>query len=73
MAEPHSSIDIKIKRVDRVFRVDEMVEGTIVVNAYKGWSHNGITMVAEGIIYLSSQSRGIIGLGYNYRLFSLIL
>jgi Vacuolar protein sorting-associated protein 26 len=34
-----------------------------VVNAYKGWSHQGILLVAEGLIYLSTQSRGIMGLG----------
>jgi len=29
------------------------------VNAYKGWSHNGLKLVADGIIHFSSANRGL--------------
>lgn len=61
MAGPleHSSLDIKLKRPDRVYRSGETLEGTILVKAYKGWSHNGVVMVADGVIHLSGASRGL--------------
>jgi len=61
MAAPleHSSLDIKLKRPDRVYRAGEVVEGTVVVKAYKGWSHSGVTLVADGIIHLSQAARGL--------------
>ena len=58
-----SSLDIKLKRVDRIYRSSEAVEGTVVVNAKGGWTHKGISMVADGMVYLST-SRGI-GLGID--------
>lgn len=61
--EPHSSLDIRLKRSDKVYRPGDIVEGSIIVQAYKGWSHTGLTLIAEGIVYLSSQSKGIMGLG----------
>ena len=58
-AQEHSSIDIRLKRPDRVYRAGEIVEGIIVIRAYKGWSHNGVVMVADGIIHLSTATRGL--------------
>ena len=58
-AQEHSSIDIKLKRADRVYRPTEIVEGVVVVNAYKGWSHTGVVLIAEGMIHLSTASRGL--------------
>jgi hypothetical protein len=55
----HSALDIKLKRPDRVYRSGEVVEGTVVVKAYKGWSHNGVVLVADGIIHLSQATRGL--------------
>jgi hypothetical protein len=55
----HSSLDVKLKRPDRVYRAGEKVEGTVVVKAFKGWSHNGIVLVADGLIHLSTASRGL--------------
>jgi hypothetical protein len=57
MAES-SSIDVKLKRIDRVYRLDELVEGTIIVYAKSSWSHKGITLTADGTVYLCS-GRGI--------------
>lgn len=54
-----SSIELKLKRMDRVYRPDEMVEGVIVVNAYKGWQHTGIKMFCEGMIHMNNAGRGI--------------
>ena len=62
----YSSLEIRLKRVDRIYHVGETVEGTVVVHAYKGWSHTGVKLVAEGVIHLSSTSRGIMGLGTDY-------
>jgi len=59
MALEHSSLDVKLKRPDRVYRSGETVEGTVVVKAYKGWSHNGVVLVADGLIHLSQAARGL--------------
>ena len=34
-----SSIEIRLKRIDRVYRPNEKVEGTVVIYAYKGDRH----------------------------------
>jgi len=59
MALEHSSLDVKLKRPDRVYRSGETVEGTVMVKAYKGWSHNGVVLVADGVIHLSQAARGL--------------
>eukprot|EP01038_Epipyxis_sp_PR26KG_P014052 gene14052-18845_t len=58
----HSSIDLKLKRLDRVYKPRETVEGVVTVNCLKGWSHSGIKMVVEGLIHLMHANRGIGGL-----------
>lgn len=58
-----SSIDIKLKRFDRVYRPTETVEGSIVVNAKAGWTHKGVQLIAEGTLYLST-GRGM-GIGLD--------
>ena len=40
----HSSLDVKLKRVDRIYRPGEVVEGILIINAKSGWSHNGISL-----------------------------
>lgn len=52
MAEA-SSIDVKLRRLDRVYRPGESVEGIIIVNAKKSWSHNGLELVADGSVLTS--------------------
>ena len=59
MSEPQSSLAIILKRVDRVYRPNELVEGKVVVNAYKGWVHNGLKMVVEGAVHLTTTARGV--------------
>lgn len=57
-----SSIDVKLKRLDRVYHLNETVEGTIIINAKNGWSHKGVQLNAEGVVHLSLANRGL-GLG----------
>mmetsp|Transcript_21003 Transcript_21003/g.30315 ORF Transcript_21003/g.30315 Transcript_21003/m.30315 type:complete len:301 (+) Transcript_21003:120-1022(+) len=55
----HSSLEIKLNKFDRVYRPNSKVDGTVVVNAYKGWQHVGLKMTVEGKIYLNSTARGV--------------
>lgn len=54
-----SSLEIKVKRIDRVYRPKEIVDGVIVVNAYKGWTHNGVNMSVSGVIHTSHAGRNL--------------
>lgn len=54
----HSSIDIKLKKFDRVYRPQDTISGCIIVNAYKGWPHVGVKLLMEGKVYLNSSGRG---------------
>lgn len=66
MAE-QSYLEIKVTRLDRVYRPNEKVQGVVVVHANKGWSHNGINMIVEGLVYLSHANRGLVGIGGDTR------
>lgn len=66
MTEPHSYLEIKLKKADRMYRPGDTVDGIITVNAYKGWSHQGINLTVDGVVYLSSTSKGIMALGSEY-------
>mmetsp|Transcript_51033 Transcript_51033/g.143074 ORF Transcript_51033/g.143074 Transcript_51033/m.143074 type:complete len:302 (+) Transcript_51033:95-1000(+) len=57
----HSSLDVKLKRVDRIYRPGEVVEGILIINAKSGWSHNGISLqvVGQAKLQLSARSVGI--------------
>eukprot|EP01039_Chlorochromonas_danica_P000118 gene117-126_t len=57
-----SYLEIKLKRLDRVYRPKEKVEGVVVVGVKKGWSHSGIRVTVEGLIYLSHVNRGFAGI-----------
>jgi hypothetical protein len=61
MAQPEksSSIEVKLSRMDRVYRQKDRIEGTVIVNAFKGWTHTGINMVVEGMIHLNLAGRGV--------------
>jgi hypothetical protein len=64
----HSSLDIKIKRFDRVYRQNEHVEGTITVNAKAGWTHKGVNLIAEGTVFMSNgKGLGVIESGPDQR------
>eukprot|EP01041_Mallomonas_annulata_P008235 gene8235-16937_t len=56
MSTEHSSIDIKLKKNDRVYKPNDTVEGRVLVNAFKGWQHQGIKMCVDGFVYLSTSS-----------------
>lgn len=57
-----STIDVKFRRLDRTFRFNEKFDGVVSINALKGWSHQGVNMVIEGLIFLSHTYRGLVGL-----------
>ena len=38
-----SSLDIRLKKSDRLFKVNDKVEGFVVVSAKGGWAHKGIS------------------------------
>jgi hypothetical protein len=56
----NSSIDIKMSKLDRVYHPKQKVEGIIVVNAFKGWAHNGVVLSAEALIHLNPNGRGLV-------------
>lgn len=37
-----SALDIRLKKTDRLFKVNDKVEGFVVVTAKGGWSHKGL-------------------------------
>jgi len=53
----HSSILIKLTKADRIFHLGDTVTGNVVVNCFKGWSHQGVKLVAEGEAILSVATR----------------
>jgi hypothetical protein len=63
-----ASLDIRLKRVDRVYQPGEMVSGTVAVDAGKGgMSHNGISLYVDGTVtlQLSAKSVGLFEAFYN--------
>ncbi|KAJ1448223.1 vacuolar protein sorting-associated protein 26-domain-containing protein [Pelagophyceae sp. CCMP2097] len=57
----HSSLEVVLKRVDRIYRPGETVEGVVLVSAKGGWPHKGITMKVSGSarLQLSHRSLGL--------------
>ena len=57
----HSSVDVKLKRVDRIYRPGEVVSGTVLVSAKGGWSHKGVVLsvVGQAKLQLSARSVGL--------------
>jgi hypothetical protein len=54
-----SSLDVRMSKLDRVYRPKEKVDGVVVVNSFKGWSHSGVMMSIEGLIHLNTVGKGI--------------
>lgn len=54
-----STIDIKLKNVDKIFRPNDIVEGRVFVDAFKGWQHNGVKMFVDGSVFLVSPSTSV--------------
>ena len=53
----HSSLHIRVDRVDRVYRPDDAVAGTIVARVRKGWRHQGVGLRALGAVEIAHQLR----------------
>lgn len=53
----HSSLSIKLSKTDRIFHPDDTVTGNVVVNCYKGWSHQGVKIIVDGTASLSVATR----------------
>mmetsp|Transcript_6933 Transcript_6933/g.10143 ORF Transcript_6933/g.10143 Transcript_6933/m.10143 type:complete len:348 (+) Transcript_6933:21-1064(+) len=45
-----SGLDIKLYKVDKVYRPGELIRGEIIVGAAKQLSHNGVTLNVEGTV-----------------------
>ena len=54
-----STLAVHLKRVDRIYRPGEKLEGKVVVDAYKGWQHQGLRLIATGYVYLNSSAKGV--------------
>jgi len=62
------SIELKLKRADRIYHPGETVSGTICINSPKGsLSHQGVSLVMEGSVQLqlSAKSVGLFEAFYN--------
>ncbi|TMW63179.1 hypothetical protein Poli38472_002120 [Pythium oligandrum] len=62
-----SSLDIKLNRVDRIFRPHELLQGQVLISSPKGFAHQGISMKVEGSarLQLSAKSTGLFESFYN--------
>jgi len=62
-----ASLDIKLKRMDRVYHPGEVVSGAIVIESKGSLSHQGIQLVMEGntTLQLSAKSVGLFEAFYN--------
>ena len=49
----HSSLQIRVDRVDRVYRPGDVVAGTVVTRVRKGWRHQGVGLRALGAVEAS--------------------
>lgn len=61
------SIDIRVKKVDRVYREGELLSGVVVVHSKGEMSHQGVTLFMEGAVnlQLSAKSVGLFEAFYN--------
>ena len=46
----HSGIELKLRRIDKTYRLNQLVDGLVEVQVHKGWAHNGISLLAEGVM-----------------------
>ena len=53
----HSSILIKLSKPDRIYHPSDVVSGVVIVNCFKGWSHQGVKITVEGNVALSIATR----------------
>eukprot|EP01100_Stratorugosa_tubuloviscum_P012304 TRINITY_DN57_c0_g2_i1.p2 TRINITY_DN57_c0_g2~~TRINITY_DN57_c0_g2_i1.p2 ORF type:complete len:296 (-),score=146.10 TRINITY_DN57_c0_g2_i1:1344-2231(-) len=61
------SLDIRLNRVDRIYRPNETVSGVVVVSSKGPLSHNGVTLTLTGdvTLQLSSKSTGLFEAFYS--------
>lgn len=55
-----SNIDIKLKRSHKVYKPHESIEGKVVIDAFKGWAHNGIQMHISGSVHLTNNKKAAV-------------
>ncbi|KAM9992691.1 hypothetical protein ACTFIY_010139 [Dictyostelium cf. discoideum] len=60
-------LDIKLKKIDKIYRPGSKVSGNVVINSKDDMSHSGVTIVVEGTVQLqlSSKSVGLFEAFYN--------
>ncbi|XP_028415571.1 Down syndrome critical region protein 3-like isoform X1 [Dendronephthya gigantea] len=62
-----ATLDIKVKRANKIYHAEEKVQGVIIVQSKTDLSHNGISLVMDGIVnlQLSAKSVGVFEAFYN--------
>ncbi|XP_008273099.2 vacuolar protein sorting-associated protein 26C isoform X3 [Oryctolagus cuniculus] len=62
-----TSLDIKIKRANKVYHAGEMLSGVVVVTSKDAVQHQGVTLTMEGAVnlQLSAKSVGVFEAFYN--------
>ena len=62
-----ASLDIKLKKISKVYKEGELVKGVVVVNNKGDLAHNGLTLTMEGSVnlQLSAKSVGVFEAFYN--------
>lgn len=61
------TMDIQLKRVDKIYREGDMVSGLVIINSKDGFSHQGINLAMDGQVslQLSAKSVGLFEAFYN--------
>jgi len=61
------TFDIEFKRADKTYTPGEMVSGFVVITSKGGFSHNGITLLVDGMVQLqmSTKNTGAFEAFYN--------
>ena len=54
-----TTMEIRLERVDRIYRTGEQVRGVVVISRNGSMSHSGITMKVEGVIKLQLSARSV--------------
>ncbi|KTF93743.1 hypothetical protein cypCar_00049224, partial [Cyprinus carpio] len=61
------SLDIRLKRANKVYHEGERVSGVLLVNSRDALQHQGVSLSLEGLVnlQLSSKSVGVFEAFYN--------
>lgn len=62
-----ATLDVRLKRANKVYREGELIKGTVVVTSKGELSHNGISLTMDGTVslQLSAKSVGVFEAFYN--------